>query len=184
MLPQDILEQFTRIPPDTPFDNKYFGVYNKILNRCFFEQNFTVEPQYLLPPAVDVPPIDFVLTTHFEFQRKDVPLFFLEIRPPLHIHYISSRVDVDALMRARLCALYELAPISGVYGICVMGQRFAIYYMNNNSGRITPDYVAPSMECITDTVPASRWETDITTEVGYRKFMEVIGDVKDMAAAL
>ena len=33
-----------------------------------------------------------------------------------------------------------------------------------------------------DTVPAERWDTDITTEEGYQRFMTVISDVKQMAA--
>ena len=37
---------------------------------------------------------------------------------------------------------------------------------------------------LTDTVPANRWELDITTEAGHRQFMEVAGDVKGMVAAI
>jgi len=53
MLPQNILDQFARIPLDTTIENKYYGVYNKILDRTFNASGdtFTVQPQYALPQA-------------------------------------------------------------------------------------------------------------------------------------
>jgi len=65
-----------------------------------------------------------------------------------------------------------------------MAQRLAFYCMDKETGRVDPDYVAPSTNYVTDTVPAERWVTDITTEDGYKRFMTVINDVKEMAAAL
>jgi hypothetical protein len=178
MLPPRLLDQLVRIPHNTTIENKYYGVFNKILNKvCFTDDSFTVEPQYPLP-AHNMPAIDFVV------EVNDLPIFFLEINLPLHLDYISSRVDADAQMRARFCALYEVTPTPRLHGLSVMGQRLAFYCMDKATGRIKPNYVAPSTDRIIDTIPAERWDTDITTEEGYQRFMAVINDVKEMAAAL
>ncbi|KAK2467705.1 hypothetical protein APHAL10511_000299 [Amanita phalloides] len=184
MLPQHILDQFARIPHNTTIENKYYGVFDKILNKvCFTDDAFTIEPQYALPQAVSVrPTIDFIVT--YVVEVNDLPIFFLEIQPPLHRDHISSRVDADAQMRTRFRALYNLSPTPRLHGVSVMGQRLAFYCMYKATGHVNPHYVAPSNDYITDTVPAERWDTDITTEEGYYTFMAVINDVKQMAAAL
>ncbi|KIL68730.1 hypothetical protein M378DRAFT_157840 [Amanita muscaria Koide BX008] len=183
MLPQRILDQFARIPHNTTIENKYYGVFDKILNKvCFTDDTFTIEPQYVLPQAVGVPTIDFVVT--YVVEVNDLPIFFLEIKPPLHLDHISSRVDADAQMRSRFRALYNVTPTPRFHGVSVMGQRLAFYCMDKATGHVNPNYVAPSNDYMIDTVPEDRWETDITTEEGYQRFMTVINDVKQMAAAL
>jgi hypothetical protein len=87
-------------------------------------------------------------------------------------------------MRSRFHALYDITPTPRLHGVSVMGQRLAFYCMDKATGHVDPNYVAPSTNYIVDTVPAERWDTDITTEAGYQRFMAVINDVKEMAAAL
>jgi hypothetical protein len=66
MLSQRILDMFARIPPDTTIENKYYGVYDKLLNGVFDTSatDYIVEPQYALPEAFQVPgvpSVDFVV---------------------------------------------------------------------------------------------------------------------------
>ncbi len=186
MLPQHILNEFARIPPTTNIENKYYGVFNKILSKvCFTDEvTFTIVPQYPypFPQVVGVPTINFVVT--YVVQVNDLPIFFLEIKAPPYLDHISGRVDADAQMRARLRALYNVTPAPRLHGVSVIGQRLAFYCLDKATGRVDPNYVAPSTDYIIDTVPAERWDTDITTENGYQRFMAVINDVKEMAAAL
>lgn len=178
MLPQHILDRFARIPHDTPIDNEYYGVFSRILHHvCFPEHHFTIEPRYPFP---DLGVIDSVFT--YVVGVNDLLVFFLEIKTPLHINLISTRVDTDAEMRARLLALYEDTPTPRLHGVSAMGQRLAFYCLDKATSRLTPHYIAPSSN--TDTVPVERWDTDVTTEDGYQKFMAVINDVKEMAATL
>jgi hypothetical protein len=58
---------FSCIPPDTTIKNKYYGVYDKLLNGVFdtVATDYTVKPQYALPEAFQAPSIpsaDFVVT--------------------------------------------------------------------------------------------------------------------------
>jgi hypothetical protein len=191
MLPQCILDRFARIPPNTIVENEYYGVYDKILNKVSFtDEIFTIEPQYILPQAVGLPPNDFVGVPTIDFvvtyvvEVNDRPIFFLEIKPPLYLDHISSRVDADAQMRTRFRSLYEDTPTPRLHGISVIGQRLAFYCLDKANGHVDPNYVAPSTDYMVDTIPAERWDADITTEEGYQRFMVVINDVKAMAAAL
>jgi len=67
MLSQRILDMFARILPDTTIENKYYGVYDKLLNEVFdtLATDYIVELQYALPEAFQapgVPSVDFVVT--------------------------------------------------------------------------------------------------------------------------
>ncbi|KAF8340788.1 hypothetical protein F5887DRAFT_1284246 [Amanita rubescens] len=180
MLPQHILDRFNRLPRNPRIKNKYHGTYSMILtNVCFPEHHhFAVEPQYPLPKP-GVPTIDFVVT-----YLADLPVFFLEVKPPYHVDRRSLRIKADEQMRARLRALRLLTPIPRIHGVSVMGRRLAFYGMDTATGNVNPNYVAQDLTYVTDTVPAERWDTDITTEDGYQRFMGVINDVIAMAAAL
>jgi len=65
-----------------------------------------------------------------------------------------------------------------------MGQRLAFYSMDKVTGHMVPEYAQLAENYVTDTVPANRWELDITTEVGHQQLMAVVNDVKGMVAAL
>jgi len=163
----------------------YYGVYNTILARVFTKVIFTIMPYYpLLELEAGVPPTVDSVVTFVVGLGMELPIFFLEIKSPLDIGSISTRVSADAEMRARFRALRNLTPTPRLHGVSVMGQRLAFYCLDKATGRVDPDYVAPSSNCITDPVPAERWDTDITTEDGYQRFLAVINDVKEMAAAL
>ena len=93
---------------------------------CFPDVGFFVIPHYPLPEA-SVPPstIDFVT---YVVEVGHQPIFFLEIKPALHINQISSRIEADVQMRARFHSLYNLTP--RLHGVSVMGQRVAFYCMD------------------------------------------------------
>jgi len=87
-------------------------------------------------------------------------------------------------MRNRFSSFYDAIPTPKLHGISVMGQRHAFYSMEKATGHIVPERVQPVENYVTDTVPANRWELDITTEVGHQQFMAIVNDVKGMVAAL
>lgn len=187
MLPQRILDMFARIPPGTTIENKYYGAYDKLLNGVFDTSatDYIVEPQYALPEAFQapgVPSVDFVVT--YVVALDEQPVFFLEIKPPGHINFVSTRIAADAQMRSRFASFYDVIPMPKLHGISVMGQRLAFYSMERATGHIVPEQVQPAANHVTDTVPANRWELDITTEAGHQQFMAVVDDVKGMVAAL
>jgi hypothetical protein len=187
MLPQLILDMFARIPANTTIENKYYGVYCKLLSIVFdtVTSKYTVEPQYPLPEAFQapsVPSVDFVVTYVIALDER--PVFFLEIKPAGHVNLISTRLAADKQMRDIFRSLYELSGTPKLHGISVMGQRLAFYSMEIDGGHIVPEEVPTTANFVVDTVPANRWELDIMTETGYQEFMTIVNDVKRMVAAL
>ena len=186
MLPQHVLDEFAHIPHDTTLEDDYFGVFNQILSRvCFAGGPFITHPFYFLPLVVhgtlETGPFQVVT---YVVRVKNQPIFFLEIKNPCHLDTAYSRVHVDMQMRAKFCGLYNITPTSMLHGISAMGQKLAFYCFDKAMGHVTPDFIEPSYgdTGMIDTVPAERWDTDITTEEGYQRFMTVISDVKQMAA--
>ncbi len=181
MLNQFILDRFAYIPHNTLIENDYYAVYNTVLAKVFgvIDGPFVIRPP--LPQALRVSTINSIT---YVVDVNELPIFFLEIKPPLYLDHIDTRIDLDAQMRAAFLALRDLTPIPRIHGVSAIGQKLAFYCMDKATGHISPDYVAPSTVPVRDTVPAERWETDITTEEGYGRFLAVINDVKQMAAAL
>jgi hypothetical protein len=75
------VDKFACIPPDTTIENKYYGVYDKLLNEVFDTSatNYIVELQPALPEAFQapgVPSVDFVITYIVMLDKK--PVFFLK----------------------------------------------------------------------------------------------------------
>jgi hypothetical protein len=137
MLPQHILNMFARIPPDTTIENKCYGVYNKLHNGIFEKLDYTIEPQYALPGAFQVQASSLSVTTISRFVAfvitfNEHPILFLEIMPPNHVNFISTRVDADTRMRSRFWSFYELALPPKLHGISVLGQLLDIYPPNSS----------------------------------------------------
>ncbi|KAK0460357.1 hypothetical protein IW261DRAFT_1370605 [Armillaria novae-zelandiae] len=186
MWTQRILGRFARIPDDTTIENKYYGVYNAILaDECFTEDIFFVEPQYVLPVAQTggVGAIDYVIT--FVVEVDDIPVLFLEIKPPTHLRHISARVEADNQIRSRFFQLYNLCRTPRLYGISAIGKMCSIYTMDTaHDGSVEPEFIPSSHRHVTDMAPESRWHLDITTEEGYERFMAAVADVKQMVREL
>lgn len=183
--PQRILDRFARIPHNTTIVSKYYGVYNLILCRETFASNeYVTEPQYALPSAQGpgVPTADSIVS--FVVTVSDLPVFFLEIKPPGHIQYLSTRAAADTQMRERMTSFFDLIRTPRLHGVSALGSRLAFYCLDRTLGSVAPEYVAAPPTQIVDTAPETRWEVDITTEDGYHRFMEVVQDVKRMVNAL
>ncbi|KAG1873225.1 hypothetical protein F4604DRAFT_1767398 [Suillus subluteus] len=184
MLPhwQDVLDAFAYVPPDTTNENYYNGPYYKLLCTTFHpslleHSGYMICPFY--PLTEDDPATEratFVVVT-MQWQ----PLFVLQLHPPGHINLLSTRIAADSKMRAIFRSLCPETVTPKLHGVSAMGQRLAFYSMDTSSGRVLPDYVPTAGDGTEmDTVPANRWEFDITTEAGHQQFMKVVNDVKYM----
>ncbi|OBZ72880.1 hypothetical protein A0H81_07024 [Grifola frondosa] len=87
-------------------------------------------------------------------------------------------------MRDKLRTLSAITSIPRLYGLSVMGTRFAVYTLDRDTGHVEPECIAPGASDVNDTAPQAWWKFDVTTEAGCKRFEEVVGDVKVMSAAL
>ncbi|KAF7976127.1 hypothetical protein HWV62_7415 [Athelia sp. TMB] len=79
-------------------ENEFYPLYDDILNECFPRDKFSICPQYATPLAQVGGPgaINFTITYVVEALDIDSILFFLEIKPPTHLHVLSARKAADA----------------------------------------------------------------------------------------
>lgn len=90
--PVYIIRKFDRAVPEGENDeSKFYGPYNVLLNYLFpAGEEYMVVPQYKLP---DKPKsINFTATFVIECQGK--PIFFMEVKPSMHLQKPSLRRHV------------------------------------------------------------------------------------------
>jgi hypothetical protein len=83
-------------------ENQYYGPYNKLLNTLFPpDSDFIVSPNYL-PVDVDGA-ADFIIT--FEVTLHQYHVLIIEVNPPQHLSFRSTREKADRQIRNRLVDL-------------------------------------------------------------------------------
>ena len=99
-------------------ESQYYGPYNKLLYTLFpADSDFIVSPNYI--PGNKEDGADFIIS--FEITLRQHPVLILEVKPPQHLLFASTRKAADRQMRERLfdlrgvwrrCRLRSLPPTS------------------------------------------------------------------------
>lgn len=178
LVPHSILDQFARIPHHTTLKNRYYGVFNShqsdphrpsFFHRATLFSRLSVS--LLSTRTLLLPMLSKWTSNPSSSLKSNLSILTTSIVELMQMHRWGSDFD-------------ELFPTPRLYGISVMGEKTCILLLGQIR-RSCKSRVCCTVQliCISDTVPAERWDTDITTE-GYQRFMAVIDDVKEMAAAL
>ena len=122
------------------------------------------------------------LVATFGVEAGDSLVLFVEIKPPTHLKYPSTRAAADAEMRSRFADLYDECRFPRLYGVSAMGKKICIYSLDlkDERSKIQPEQLSDSSNPLFESAPVSRWDLDITTEEGYKTFMKVVDDIKQM----
>ena len=173
-----ILEQFeSALPLGEHDESQYYGPYTTLLTKLFpANEHYMVVPQYKRPRQLES--VDF--TTIFVIQRRRHPVFFVEIKPAGHIHNYSSRAAADQQMRERVNTLRNDIEIPILYGVSAIGTKLCFYKYTKSTRQLEPKRLNDNDTFVVDTAPRERWDVDVLTDEGERKFRDVIGDVKRM----
>src|SRR6266852_439026 len=85
--PAHIVARSSRLLDTETVENKFYGLYNSILNECFPSTHFTVTPQYPTAEAATggIGAICFAITFVVEPLDLESPIFFVEIKTPTHL---------------------------------------------------------------------------------------------------
>jgi len=154
---------------------------NTLLWHLFPPQQYEVAPQYkgqLYLGSVDFTTLFIVRSTR-PFAKH--PVFFVEIK----IGELSSRGAADRQMRERFERLAEGLIIPKLFGLSLIGSRFAVYEYDRASQELTPPEITRNSRILNDTAPESRWAHDfLDAGVGEAKFLEVVQSVKTLCDAL
>ncbi|KAF8506280.1 hypothetical protein BU17DRAFT_57765 [Hysterangium stoloniferum] len=173
----EVLRQFEQIPP-TPSETDFHAPYNKLLNLLFPpDTEFTVVPQYFPGPSE---PVNFFVL--YEVFLEDKPVFILQLKPPGHLRYASTREAADKQIRSRLPDLYADCPLPVSHAVSAMGTQLCFYKVCNRV--IVPRSIPAHPDQLTDTAPRARWSCDILQDEGEQRFQAVVDEIKQCCAAL
>ncbi|KAH9957035.1 hypothetical protein BC827DRAFT_1228390 [Russula dissimulans] len=149
-------------------ENQYYGPYNKLLNTLFpLDNDFIVSPNYL--PVDMEGAADFIVT--FEVTLHQYPVLVIEIKPPQHLSFCSTREKADRQIRNRLVDLWKVwhTPLPILYGISAVGTRLCFYEFEKASRRTTPRFIPSDPEFATDVAPQERWDCDVLEADGEQR---------------
>ena len=174
--------EFDRATSD---ESQWYGPVNTLLWHLFPPQLYEVAPQYkgqLYPGSVDFTTLFIVRSTR-PFAKH--PVFFVEIKPGGQISQLSGRAVADRQMRERFERLAEGLVLPKLFGLSLIGSRFAIYEYDRASQELTPPEITRDSRILNDTAPVSRWAHDfLDAGEGEAKFLEVVQSVKTLCDAL
>ncbi|KAF7980042.1 hypothetical protein HWV62_39802 [Athelia sp. TMB] len=101
--PAHVIRKSNPVADTETFENKFYPLYDDILNECFSCDKFSICPQYATPLAQVGGPgaINFTITYVVEALDIDSVVFILEIKPPptsmscLHAKLLTPRFARD-----------------------------------------------------------------------------------------
>jgi hypothetical protein len=175
-------------------ENYFYPLYLQILIESFHEPEYVIWPQYPLRVA-DQPhegAINFAVTYEVQPSDKDSfidrddysPVMFIEVKPPTHLHSIAGRESAALQIKERFEELAEQTQIPKVYGVSAIGKNFACYCYDATSRTTTPAINKNLRSIIDDVAPIDRWSANIMEPEGRNTFLQVVGEVKEMAQRL
>jgi hypothetical protein len=180
-----ILQQFEVADRDSTNISQYCGPYNTLLTDLFpHTEGFQVAPAFKAPMTPES--IDF--TTRFIIRRYgaiELPVFFFDVKPALHIDDISTRAKADE----QICEQFESIVsqnlvIPTLYGISAIGTRFSVYSYNKATGILLPPSGPRDSMQLVDVAPVNQWNFDLLEKTGEEKFKEIVAEVKATCEAV
>lgn len=163
-------------------EKDYYGAYNKLLNSLFPpDSDFDVIPQFATSES-NYSSVDFVVTL-FVAVRSTV-IFLLEIKPPRDLRHGSKRRAADEQISCRFRDTQEEVHVPVVHAVSAFGTKLAFFEYHKESRRIKPARLPEEgPDVISDTVPETWWDSDITEQAGAAKFQAVIDKVMRLSVA-
>ena len=173
-----ILEQFELINRFTTDESEFYGPYNTLLTDLFpHAEHYQVAPQFKGP--VTLGSVNFTMI--YIVRKHKYPVFFIEIKPYIHLNDIRTQAKADQQMRERFGSMIgpSLA-IPNLYGVSAMGTRFSVYQYMKETNILKPSLILPDPNYVTDVAPAARWNYELLEIPGEQKMRELVAEIKRM----
>ncbi|KAN0123814.1 hypothetical protein V8E52_002304 [Russula decolorans] len=167
-------------------DNRFYGPYNKLLYTLFpADSDFIVSPNYI--PGNNDGGADFIISFEINLRRR--PVFIIDVKPPQHLSFNSTREAADRQIRRRLVDLSELAPLPVLYGISAIGTKLCFYEFAKVPRRLTPRRLTPQRipsdpEFTTDVAPRERWDCDVLEANGEQRLRALTAQITEACERL
>jgi hypothetical protein len=184
--PDWVLEKFNTIPGGmhaASRESDFYGPYNTLLYYLFPPQDhYMVVPQYQRPPAGSS--IDFTTIFVVRQTQTQTPIFYLEIKPPLHYYDISTREAADTQMRDRVRELIGALQIPKLHGVSALGTRLAFYQYDAATRTLEPAAILRDPIRVNDTAPQERWDVNLLEDAGVLRLELLVANIKAMCQAI
>lgn len=177
--PEFVVRQFKLVNQFTTDESEYYGPFNTLLTTVFPpHDNYQVSPKNKrITGSIDSSVIYIVM-------KRKVPILFVEIKTYQAFDRASLRKEADEQIRDRFLDFTGNVAIPTLYGISAFGTRFSVYEYTSETRSLTPYRIPPHPLILTDTAPQERWNYDVMESEGEARFMEIVTEIKKMAADL
>ena len=180
---ETISKQFQLVDRSTTDESEYYGPYTTLLTDLFpHVDDFQVAPRFSEGP---ISPSSVDSTIIYVVTKQKVPVFFIEVRPYIHLQNPGQRGDADAQMRRMFRDLvFGVLPLAipKLYGVSAMGTCLSIYEYTKATRILLPHAITPDPNIIiNDVAPQERWNYELLEASGEEKFKAIVAEVKAMA---
>jgi hypothetical protein len=163
-----------------PFQNRYYGPYDKLLNYCFGGSfTFYIAPQN--PPRDDSRDVFDPTVFLVVFDSNNKPVLIVEAKDDSWIEKAELRYRADDQMRSRYALMLDECPLPRLWGLSLLGTSARVYCGDTTSFDVHPPaIVRPHQSCVLPTTfLAGEWAIDILTKDGFAKMKEIVTDILD-----
>ena len=186
--PEDLLKIFnvcrSQTTLMTPFEARYFGPYDRLLNYAMIEDTFAFFLAPQTPPEDDSMRIKDLVVLFVIFDRQKKPVLFAVIKDDGWATTPIMRQKADILMRQLYNDMLYECPIPRLYGLSLLGTSLCVYWCDKDTLMITPQFVdRPDVD---RTLPCDflgeQWGLDILSQDGLKKIQEIVAYIKTEAS--
>ena len=170
-----------------PFENHYYGPYNKLLTYCFGPDSFGffiaphISPNEFSPRDT----VDFVVfLIVFDIQRR--PVLIAEIKDDAWATKADQRFKANNQMRQWYDSMLNDCPLPRLWGLSLLGTSLRVYCGDASNGNVEPvfeDRPNPGRTLPRNFLEGG-WNIDILSQEGFEKMKEIVGDIVGSVAAL
>ncbi|KAK0449377.1 hypothetical protein EV421DRAFT_1411445 [Armillaria borealis] len=168
-----------------PFEYRYYGPYDKLLNYCFETDSFQffVTPQH--PPS-ELSASDAVSFIVFivVFNEQRQPVLLAEIKDDGWAGKPDFHLAADKLVRRRYDSMMPECPLPRLWGLSLLSTSLRVYRGDIATGSLQPEYQAhPDLNRI---LPLNflegEWDLDILSQEGFNKMKGIVTDILTASA--
>ena len=142
-----------------PFENRYYGPYDKLLNYCFGETfNFYVAPQN--PPRDDRSDAADFFVSFVVCDKDGHPVLFVEVKDDAWVRKAELRYRADKQMGDRYALLLDECPLPRLWALSILGTSMRIYSGDTASYDVSPPAIPrpePSTRIPTSSLESGIW---------------------------
>lgn len=196
MWTDSVVKRSNQLPDVGTTHTQFYSLWLLIL-ACEQGFNITDSDEFVLTPFFGPPggattafemgmyyasaPLSFVV------EAKNSTVLLVEIKSATGLKDGHQRKEADLQMRKRFHQFWEQVKVPRIYGISAFGRRMSVYWVDMATSEIHSHPIAEEEEnpkILVDVAPKRRWDLDVMEEEGFKRFAEIVADIKDMVSKL